>query len=228
MKTELTQEIEKALYYYCIDLGALVVEEVSMPDEQGIVDTLACFFKEEHFEWRCYELKVSKADFRSKAKLSFIGHYNYFVLPESLFQQVKKDIPSKIGVLVYRPYDFMDEDMRANGTFTIAKKPVRQDLFVPETALIQRFMSSMFREVAKAKRMDYGTSFFSTEQLYKELRKRSLNKDVLAEDNYYHRFIEDLQSDRLAGLEEELEALKQDYAFLKRQRQIRRPTEPLE
>ena len=228
MKTELTQEIEKALYYYCIELGALVVEEVSMPEEQGIVDTLACFFKEESFEWRCYELKVTRADFRSKAKLSFIGHYNYFVLPLALYEGVKSEIPAEIGAMVYRPYDNLNDEMRAKGTFTIVKKPVRQELKVTELALTQRFMSSMFREVQKAKRMDYGTSFFSTEQLYRELRKRSLDKDHLSEDNYYQRFVADVQNERVASLEEELTALRQDYDFLKRQRQIRRPTETLE
>lgn len=228
MKTELTRDIEKALYYYCMELGALVVEEVSMPEEQGIVDTLACFFKEQSFEWRCYELKVTKADFRSKAKLSFIGHYNYFVLPQALYEAVKEEVPAEIGVLVYRPYDNLEEEMWAKGTFNIVKRPVRQELRVAELALTQRFMASMFREVQKAKRMDYGTSFFSTSQLYKELRRRSLDKDHLSEGNYYQRFIEDVQNERVASLEEELAALQQDYDFLKRQRQVRRPTEPLE
>jgi hypothetical protein len=41
----------------------------NMPDDQGIVDTLACFFKPDTTEWRCYELKVTRADFYSKAKL---------------------------------------------------------------------------------------------------------------------------------------------------------------
>ena len=65
MKTTLTQEIEKALYYYCLELGGIVVEEVTMPDEQGIVDTLACFFKPNATEWRCYELKVKAFFYRS-------------------------------------------------------------------------------------------------------------------------------------------------------------------
>lgn len=228
MKTTLTQEIEKALYYYCLELGGIVVEEVTMPDEQGIVDTLACFFKPNATEWRCYELKVTKADFYSKAKLSFIGHYNYFVLTEELYKKVQDDIPNEIGVLIYRPYT-QAEDLPADGTFFIAKKPLRRELLVEETALTQRFMSSLFREVQKAKRMSYGTSFFSTEQLYKELRRRLDEKDHLQENNYYQRFIEDVQSARIESLEEELRALEQDYEFLRQQRQVRRrPTEPLE
>ncbi len=229
MKTTLTQEIEKALYYYCIELGGIVVEEVTMPDDQGIVDTLACFFKPNAAtEWRCYELKITKADFFSKAKLSFIGHYNYFVLTEELYEKVQEDIPREIGVLVYRPYH-QAEDLPAAGTFFIAKKPVKRTLQVEESALTQRFMASLFREVQKAKRMSYGTSYFSTEQLYKELRRRLAEKDSLQADNYYQRFIEDVQLARIESLEEELRALEQDYEFLRQQRQLRkRPTEPLE
>jgi restriction endonuclease S subunit len=77
--------------------------------------------------------------------------------------------------------------------------------------------------------MSYGTSFFSTEQLYKELRRRLDEKDSLQENNYYQRFIEDVQQARIESLEEELRALEQDYEFLRRERQVRsRPTEPLE
>lgn len=229
MKTTLTQEMEQALYYYCLELGGLVVEEVTMPEEQGIVDTLACFFKETGFEWRCYELKVTKADFRSKAKLSFIGDYNYFVLPEVLYEKVAAEIPSEIGVLVYRPYDHFEEEQMASGTFVVAKKPKKQAVKVPETLLLQRFMASLFREVRKAKQMGFGTSFFSSEALYRELKRRLGEKDQLAEENYYDRYFAEVEAARIESLEEELAALKQDYQFLQSQHQARRrPTEPLE
>lgn len=48
--------------------------------------------------FRCYEIKVSKPDFYSNAKLSFVGHYNYFVMPYKLFDEVKNEIPKHIGV----------------------------------------------------------------------------------------------------------------------------------
>ena len=53
MKTPLTIEIESSLYQYCIEQGGLVVEEVTMPDDQGIVDTLSCLTKfDGSREWR--------------------------------------------------------------------------------------------------------------------------------------------------------------------------------
>lgn len=48
--------------------------------------------------FRCYEIKVSKADFYSKAHNTFVGHYNYYVMPKELYEQVKNDIPKHIGV----------------------------------------------------------------------------------------------------------------------------------
>lgn len=48
----------------------------------------------------CYEIKQSKADFHSKNALTFIGNYNYFVMPYALYEQVKDEIPLDIGVYV--------------------------------------------------------------------------------------------------------------------------------
>lgn len=121
VKTSLTLEMEEALYYYCRENSDIVVEEVVMPDDHGIVDTLSCRLTTENtFEWRCYELKVSLADFRSKAKLSFIGNYNYFVLPKSLYEKVKDQIAPTIGVLVY--HAFLEKETGKERVFQCRKE----------------------------------------------------------------------------------------------------------
>ena len=51
-------------------------------------------------EFICFEVKVSKSDFYSKSKVSFVGNKNYYVMPNELFEQVKQDIPSDIGCYV--------------------------------------------------------------------------------------------------------------------------------
>ena len=48
--------------------------------------------------FRCYEIKRTKSDFYSKCAWSFIGNYNYFIMPKELYEKVKNDIPSGIGV----------------------------------------------------------------------------------------------------------------------------------
>lgn len=229
MKTPLTIEMETSLYQYCIEQGGIVVEEVTMPEEHGIVDTLNCLTKFDGTrEWRCYELKVSKADFRSTAKLSFVGHYNYFVLPRTLYEEVQQEIPTDIGVLVYRPYT-LEEEMPAPGTFVIAKKARKQKLAVTEEALTNRFMASLFREVRKAKQMERGVKYFPTDQLYKELKKRSDTQDPFSKERYYERFIEETENQAIQDLKEEIQALRQDYEFLRQKQQAKRlPTESLE
>lgn len=51
-------------------------------------------------ETYCYEIKQSVQDFHSKNKLTFIGNKNYFVMPYSLYEKVKDEIPTEIGVYV--------------------------------------------------------------------------------------------------------------------------------
>lgn len=68
-----------------------------------IVDFLSYNPKTEEF--RCYEIKVSMEDFKSKAKKSWVGNYNYLVLSEELFLQKeldwwKKEVPVEVGIIV--------------------------------------------------------------------------------------------------------------------------------
>lgn len=212
MKTKLTLEIEETLYYDCREHGDVVVEEVTMPEDQGIVDTLACRLLPNHeFEWRCYELKVTKADFRSKAKLSFIGHYNYFVLPAALYEKVKEEVPPHIGVMIYHRYQF-PEEQTLPGYLVTVKKPQRQELGVNQQALLFRLIAAQAREVGKAKQTERGVRVFSTEQLYTELKRREKEYDLFGGGvNYYERFIAETETQAVEALREELEATRMAY-----------------
>lgn len=229
MKTKLTLEMEEALYYYCREQGDVVVEEVTMPDDQGIVDTLSCrFLADGSLEWRCYELKVTKADFCSPAKLSFVGHYNYFVLPFTLFEKVKDDIPANVGVMLYRSFEQADSEL-APGSLTIVKKAQRKELEVDSGALTQRFIASQAREVGKAKKVAKGLGGYHLEELYKELKRRQTDYDLYGgETNYYERFLDDAQSDVVEALREELDALRVEYAELKAKPRTAFVSEPFE
>ena len=232
MKTKLTKELESTLYQYCFEQGSYVVEEVSMPDRKGIVDTLSYQqLTDNQIEWRCYELKVTKSDFHSKAKLSFIGNYNYFVLPQKLYDEVEAEIPSHIGVLIYRAFDkkateASPQTLRAPGFLTVAKKAQYQDLQVDEKQLTSHFVASLFREVDKAKRVEKGLQLYSDDQLFKELKKRAkAGYDVYTPDhNIYDRFVDDLQDDAVTALQEELDARNAEYQELKMQlQQLQQP-----
>lgn len=58
----------------------------------------------------CYEIKQSVSDFRSNNKVTFIGNKNYYVMPATLYDKVKDEIPYDIGV--YIAYDHMEQEER--------------------------------------------------------------------------------------------------------------------
>lgn len=215
MKTSLTLDLEKTLYAYWEEQGATAVEEVTMPDDAGIVDTLV---RQPDGIWRCFELKVTKADFHSNAKLSFIGNYNYFVFPATLYSKLKAEIPAHIGVMTYRAFDpeaiaASVEPPLAPGALTIAKPARYQELQVDNAALTDRFIASLDREVNKAKRLKRGLGAFSNEQLLRELRKRSADYQVYDPDeNLYDQFVEKLHNDTIEALQAEVDALTAELA----------------
>lgn len=48
----------------------------------------------------CYEIKSSVEDFHSKNGHNFIGDYNYYVMPEDVYEKIKTEIPYGVGVFV--------------------------------------------------------------------------------------------------------------------------------
>lgn len=114
MKTVTTRDIETRLMrsYYkfntfcCLEVG--IVFKVKKPHKrypQYLVtrhETEICDFmiyEQNKDVFRCFEIKVSKSDFHSKAKKTFVGNYNYYVMPKDLYLQVRDEIPKEIGVL---------------------------------------------------------------------------------------------------------------------------------
>lgn len=51
-------------------------------------------------DFYCYEIKSSVEDFHSKNGHNFIGDYNYYVMPEDVYERIKAEIPWGIGVMV--------------------------------------------------------------------------------------------------------------------------------
>lgn len=133
IKTELTKELEHNLWKYTNKQGTFGCFEVTIGwfgkervdyityDTKGI--------------WRCYEVKISKSDFHSKAHNTFVGHYNYYVMPNELYQEVKNEIPNHVGVII-------------DGDSSI-KKAKKQELKVDEQILKNSIIRSLCRDVDK-------------------------------------------------------------------------------
>lgn len=98
MKTETTKRLEQLLANRFNKRNDFYVFECTIGwYGKEIVD---CIMYNCQRETYCYEIKQSKQDFHSKNALTFIGNKNYFVMPYKLYQEVKNEIPSEIGVLV--------------------------------------------------------------------------------------------------------------------------------
>jgi hypothetical protein len=98
VKTEDTAFLEEGIYAATSGpshKGVIGVHEVGFGDE-GIVDYIT--IEPATGEVRCYELKVTKSDFLSDNKLTWIGDYNYYVVSDKLYPKVASLIRQEKGI----------------------------------------------------------------------------------------------------------------------------------
>ena len=135
MKTEETKRLEMAIWNATNKQGVFGCFEVTIGwfgkerVDYMTYDTKGVF--------RCYEVKVTKADFHSPCHNSFVGNLNYYVLPPDLYEEVKAEIPDHVGVYV----------VRGGNTYSVkrARRCPAQD---PDT-LKDSLIRSLCREVTK-------------------------------------------------------------------------------
>lgn len=164
-KTNLTVEIENKLWKSTNKLGVFSCFEVTIGfGGKERVDYLTYDTKG---IWRCYEIKTSKSDFYSDAAKTFVGHYNYYVMPKELYEQVKDDIPKHIGV--------------HNGSYCI-KNAKKQELGTDEQILKNSMIRSLHRENEKFIKTSDNTY---VNKLKNKLDK--LQKQVYEYQDKYHR-----------------------------------------
>ncbi len=135
MKTEETRRLETAIWKATNKQGVFGCFEVTigwMGKER--VDYMTYDTKG---DFRCYEIKVTKSDFRSPCHKSFVGHLNYYVLPQELYEEIKAEIPDHIGVYV-----------GCGGSVQNIKKAKRCPVENLDT-LKDSMIRSLFREVRK-------------------------------------------------------------------------------
>lgn len=131
-KSETTVALERAIYKQTKKLGVFGCFEVTIGwygkerVDYMTLDTKGVF--------RCYEVKASVSDFRSKAKKTFVGHFNYFVLTDELYEKVKNEVPSHVGVYVYG---------------RLVKRAKKQELTILEDVLKNSLVRSLSREAHK-------------------------------------------------------------------------------
>lgn len=150
-KTDLTKKVEKALWEATRDTAYGCFEvKVGFPKTQELLTGREEFVDYMTFssagEIVCYEIKTSKSDLKSSAALSFIGHRNYLVLPEELYEEVKDQdffrakLSWGIGIMCYCSGGLLD-------TMKIVKKCKKYTLSIgAQTLLMESISRSMARE----------------------------------------------------------------------------------
>lgn len=93
-------------------------------------------------DFYCYEIKSSVEDFKSKNGHNFIGDYNYYVMPEGVFEKVKHLVPHDVGVLI--PGEIFG--------LCAVKKARRKDRNRPTSEMLLMMYRSARREVVKVRR----------------------------------------------------------------------------
>ena len=136
-----TKELEVEIYFSLVKMGTYLCFEVMMPEQFSLehrfgnnerVDLLTWDTKG---DWKFYELKISVSDFRSKAKKTFLGNLNYYVMPFEVYEKVKNEIPQNIGCYVSYGRDCH-----------CIKKAKRQELQGREEPLKKAFIQSLSRQ----------------------------------------------------------------------------------
>lgn len=96
-------------------------------------------------DFYCYEVKSSVEDFHSKNGHNFIGDYNYYIMPEEVFEKVENEIPYYVGVFVPNGMNHRDEWYNLKSV----KKARRHDRVIPALEMLLMMFRSANREVMK-------------------------------------------------------------------------------
>lgn len=153
MKSSLTKRIEHLIFKYTDKIGVSGCREVKigthktksfLTGEQEFVDYMTIT---SDGEIDCYEIKSSMDDLKSSARLSFLGHRNFLVLPSDLYEQVanerwflEKLENHSIGIIV----------LKENDKLQLLKKCKKKKLSIgTQTLLLESFARSAARDANK-------------------------------------------------------------------------------
>ena len=97
-------------------------------------------------DFYCYEIKSSVEDFHSKNGHNFVGDYNYYVMPEDVYERIKSEIPHFVGVLVPDKKHYQKEwyDLKS------VKKAWRKDRDKPALEMLLMMFRSAKRDTQAA------------------------------------------------------------------------------
>jgi len=167
MKTELTKKLEESAIktlkgvgtFLCPEVGISIYEDKQVVSRNKVTgEEFEYIFHEKKTEivdillwkagpetkdgeWRCYEIKITKQDFYSKNAHTFVGNYNYYIMPMEVYNEVKYDIADFVGV-----YTYEEPITGAWKYIKCIKKPKWRELQVSADILKYSMIKSLYRE----------------------------------------------------------------------------------
>lgn len=96
-------------------------------------------------DFYCYEVKSSVEDFHSKNGHNFIGDFNYYVMPEEVYEKVKDEIPYGVGVFI-QTILVLGSDGKKWYNLKSAKNAKRKDRNRPVSEMLLMMFRSCARE----------------------------------------------------------------------------------
>jgi len=133
---------------------------------------------------RCYEIKVTLADLKSKAKKSWYGHYNYLFVTRELYQKIcerpEEFTPDYVGIAIPCPNSWSDG-------VEIVKNPKKQELSPEQEVMLKE---SMVRSMSyKMQKLRDAADIDSISKLQGELRKSEKERTQWMEEATNFRFL---------------------------------------
>lgn len=188
-----TRDMEHAIYNELWRQGRYMCFEVKMPNKNERVDLLSY---ETDGTWRFFELKLTNSDFHSKNMVTFLGNYNYYVIPMELFAKVKEEIPDWVGVYC------VVEGKRGGLSVSCEKKAKRQSLQIEHGDLLFSLMQALSRENSKYRKVlktkdkgklviegkKYVESIMTESQIFEQSKKYYENYDFCNNCENYDTF----------------------------------------
>lgn len=71
----------------------------------------------------CFEIKISKNDFKSTNGHNFVGNFNYYVIPKELYSEIQELVPDDIGVILYHGHGYLKKKKEC-----VFKEVTKEDL----------------------------------------------------------------------------------------------------
>lgn len=166
MKTEKTLRLEKAIKNKFCDYEQFGVHEVTIGFGGRERADFVTITTDDIVS--CFEIKVSKSDLNSKAKLTFCGHYNYLVAPYAVAKEALEKLPEWVGVLY-------DEDLK------ILRAPQPMSISAEALSVIKSsLIRSMYREINKSDPTKYNIISRELAQSKKKLKELKAKDDFFA------------------------------------------------